>query len=146
MTTNAPDIPRSAGLTPVTDTSRRTRVVRFLLVGGSSAAIDVGLLVALRELAGLPIPVATTIAFWTALLYNFALNRAWSFGAVGGGTRMAGTALARYLAVVALNYGVTLLIVTGGAAMGVPYAIAKVVAIGVGTLYTYVAYERWVFA
>ncbi len=146
MTTNAPDIPRSAGLTPVTDTSRRTRVVRFLLVGGSSAAIDVGLLVALRELAGLPIPVATTIAFWTALLYNFALNRAWSFGAAGGGTRMAGTALARYLAVVALNYGVTLLIVTGGAALGVPYAIAKVVAIGIGTLYTYVAYERWVFA
>ncbi len=128
-------------------TDRTGRVVRFLVVGGSSAAIDVGLLVGFREFGRLSIPVATTVAFWIALAYNFALNRAWTFrGTDKAGARLVGGALARYLVVVGVNYVVTLTIVTGGSAMGIPYPIAKVLAIGIGTLYTYLAYERWVFA
>ncbi|WP_370324450.1 GtrA family protein [Euzebya sp.] len=117
-----------------------TRLWRFLVVGGSSAVIDLGLLIALRELAGLHIPVATTIAFWTGLLYNFSLNRVWSFDA-----DRVGVPFAKYLIVVGLNYLLTLAIVTGGHEIGVAYAVAKVFAQGLGACFTFVAYDRWVF-
>ncbi|MEE8601101.1 GtrA family protein [Euzebya tangerina] len=118
----------------------RAKLVKFVVVGVSSAVIDLGLLVSLRELGGVSIPVATTIAFWTALLYNFSLNRAWSFGVAA-----VRAPFARYLTVVGLNYLLTLAIVTGGVSLGVPYVLAKIAAIGIGTLGTFVAYDRWVF-
>ena len=121
--------------------SLRAKLIKFVIVGGTSAVIDIGLLVLLREGAGIAIPIATTIAFWTALFYNFALNRAWSFG-----VSAVRAPFARYLVVVGLNYLLTLAIVTGGVSYGAPYVIAKIVAIGVGTLGTFLAYDRWVFA
>lgn len=141
--------PPSAPLTPPGAAARPStlaKLVRFGVVGGVSAAVDLGLLVGLRELVGLSVALATTIAFWTALLVNFGLNRAWSFGAGGGGITTAGTPFARYMVLVGINYVATLAIVTGGVALGVPYAVAKVLAIGLGALWTYVAYDRWVFA
>lgn len=112
-------------------------------MGGLSAALDLGLLIGLREIAGLPVALATTGAFWTALLANFGLNRRWSFGGSAAG---AVTPFARYMVLVVVNYAATLAIVTGGAAIGIPYAAAKVVAIALGAVWTYVAYDRWVFA
>jgi putative flippase GtrA len=118
----------------------KTKLFRFVVVGVSSAIIDMGLLIGLRELGGVSIPLATTIGFWTGLFYNFSLNRAWSFG-----TERIATPFVRYLTVVGINYLVTLSIVTGGAAAGVPYIVAKIFAIGFGTLGTFVAYNHWVF-
>lgn len=136
------DIPTSLDTAPTSSPSPtlREKLTRFVIVGGTSAVIDVGLLALLREVGGLPIPVATTISFWTALVYNFSLNRAWSFD-----SDRVGTPFVRYLVVVGLNYLVTLAIVTGGDAAGVPYILAKLFAIGFGTLGTFVSYDRWVF-
>lgn len=117
--------------------------MRFLVVGGLSAAVDLGLLVALRELAAAPLPLATTVAFWTALLVNFGLNWAWAFGAGGSA---AGAPFLRYMVLVGINYLLTLLIVTGGVALGAPYPLAKVAALAFGAMWTFVAYDRWVFA
>lgn len=142
MSTAPPPPADVLGTTAAAAPSTRGKVLRFLVVGGLSAVIDLGGLIALRELAGLPVPVATTIAFWTSLLVNFALNRAWSFGA---GQHPAAAPFARYMVLVAANYTATLVIVTGGDAIGVPYALAKVVAIGLGAIGTYLAYDRWVF-
>lgn len=122
-------------------TTLKAKLFRFVVVGTTSAIIDMGLLIGLRELAGVSIPLATTVGFWTGLVYNFSLNRAWSFGA----DRVA-TPFLKYLTVVGINYLVTLAIVTGGAAAGIPYVFAKIFAIGFGTLGTFVAYNRWVFA
>jgi putative flippase GtrA len=134
------------------------RIARFLVVGGLSAAVDVGLLVVLREVVGASVPVAATIAFWAALLVNFALHRAWSFAApveppaegtttpTAAAVRDVGGSFARYLVLVGVNYVATIAIITGGVALGVPYVVAKVAAIGFGAAWTYVAYARWVFA
>lgn len=116
--------------------------IRYLIVGGLSAGLDIGLLVGLRELAGLPIPVATTIAFWVALAGNFWLNKAWSFPNPQPG----GRPFLRYMVLVGVNYLATVAIVTGGAAAGLPYVVAKVLAIGAAASWTFVAYRRWVFA
>lgn len=121
---------------------RVPRIVRFLVVGGVSVVLDVGLLVGLRELVRVSIPVATTTAFWVALCVNFWLHKVWSFSDAGP----AGAPFAKYMTLVAVNYLITLGIVTGGVAVGVPYVAAKLVAIAVGVAWTYVAYGRWVFA
>lgn len=131
---------------PAASPTTVAKVLRFLVVGGFSAVLDLGLLIGLRELAGLSVALATTIAFWVALLANFGLNRAWSFGATAGAVRTAGVPFARYLVLVAINYVATLLIVTGGVQLGAPYPLAKIAAIGLGAIWTYVAYDRWVFA
>lgn len=126
--------------TTAADARPPRRAVRFLIVGVVSATLDVGLLVAGREWANLPIPVATTVAFWIALLVNFALNRSWSFRARG-----VAAPFARYLVIVGANWLLHVAIVSGGAALGVPYVLAKIAAIGLGALFTYVSYDRWVF-
>lgn len=144
----APDAPIQAAdpVGPPASPTTAAKVMRFLVVGGVSAALDLGLLIGLHEVAGLSVALATTIAFWTALLVNFGLNRAWSFGAAAGGVLAAGTPFARYLVLVGINYVATLVIVTGGVQLGAPYPLAKVAAIGLGAIWTYVAYDRWVFA
>lgn len=121
--------------------SRGVRVTRYLVVGASSAALDLLLLVVLRELAGWPVVLATSTAFWVALVFNFTLNRSWSFQ-----TTDVGAPLLRYLALVGVNYVLTVALVTGGVALGVPYLVAKLAAIGLVACGTYLAYERWVFA
>ena len=47
----------------------------YLVVGGLSVVVDIGLLVLLRESYGVPLGAATTVAFCTAVVVNFLLNR-----------------------------------------------------------------------
>jgi len=47
----------------------------YLVVGGLSVVVDIGLLALLHETLGVPLGVATTVAFCTAVVMNFLLNR-----------------------------------------------------------------------
>ncbi|MEU9509077.1 GtrA family protein [Micromonospora sp. NPDC048170] len=114
---------------------------RFLLVGALSYLFDLGVLVVLHGLLGVPLAVATTLAFGSTLLLNFGLNRAFAFRSTG----LAGPAFVRYLALVVVNYVLTLLMVTGFAALGVSYVVAKTGATAVNAVLNYVAYRWWVF-
>ena len=116
--------------------------VRFVLVGLLSVGVDTGLLVVLRELVGLPLAVATTVAFALTLAVNFSLNMGFVFGVRG---RLPGR-LARYTVLVGVNYLLTLLLVLGIAALGVHYVVAKLVAVASCALVNFVAYRQWVFA
>ena len=117
--------------------------LRFLVVGVVSAGTDLVLLAGLHGVAGVPLLVATTLAFWTSLAVNFALNRGWVFPGASGSVR--GQA-ARYLFLVGLNYLATLALVGGFTAAGVPYLLAKVVALVMIACWNFVLYRRWIFA
>jgi len=119
----------------------RGEFTRFLLVGALSVGVDTGSLVLLRELAGLPLAVATTLAFGITLVVNFSLNMGFVFGVRG---RLAGRLL-RYGALVVANYLLTLLLVLGIAALGVNYVVGKLIAVAVCALVNFVAYRHWVF-
>ncbi|SRR5258705_11432601 len=54
---------------------------RYLLVGGSTFAIDFGLLVCLHGALMVNLAVATTIGYWVSVTYNFFMNRNWVFNA-----------------------------------------------------------------
>lgn len=53
--------------------------IKYLLVGGFSFAIDAGLLFILHEPLGLSVAIATSIAFWIGVIFNFTLTRYWTF-------------------------------------------------------------------
>jgi putative flippase GtrA len=117
--------------------------LRFLLVGVVSAGTDLALLAGLHGVAGIPLLTATTLAFWASLVVNFALNRGWVFPTAGGSAR--GQAV-RYLLLVGANYLATLALVGGLSAAGVPYMVAKLVALAAIACWNFVLYRHWIFA
>ncbi len=119
----------------------QSSLARYLLVGGLSFGVDAGLLIALREGADAPLLVAASIAFWSALAFNFTLNRLWSFG----GRADVKISFAKYLSLVAGNYLGALAILSIGTGIGFNYVLVKAGAAGTAVCWNYLAYRFWVF-
>ena len=114
----------------------------YLVVGGLTVVVDVGLLALLREVYGVPLGVATTVAFCTAVLVNFLLNRtAMSSRGSRGLTQHA----LRYGSLVAANYVITLAVVTTAGHESAWYLVAKVAVVAASTSWNFLLYRYWVF-
>jgi putative flippase GtrA len=61
----------------------RIQILKFLTVGGSSAIIDFCILYLLTDHANFHYLISATIAFIVAGMYNYLLNRNWTFKANG---------------------------------------------------------------
>ncbi|MDR2454110.1 MAG: GtrA family protein [Bifidobacteriaceae bacterium] len=119
--------------------ARLPSVVAFALVGGASAAVDLGLFLVL-ERAGLPAWAASAASFLAAFAVNYRGNRDLVFkaGAVAG-------ALRRYVALVAFNWIASTGLVAGLAGLGAPGWAAKAVAMAAVAVFNYLALRGWVF-
>jgi putative flippase GtrA len=114
----------------------------YLVVGGLSVVVDVGLLVLLHESFAVPIGIATTVAFGTSLVVNFLLNRtAMSSWGSRGLTQHA----LRYASLVAANYVITLGVVTTVAHVSTRYVLAKLAVVAGSTSWNFLLYRHWVF-
>lgn len=71
------------------------------------------------------------------------LHRTWTFAAEDGRTS---SQLTRYSILVAVNYGLTLALVSGLHHLAVPLMIAKALTVGALTVSNFVLYRAWVFA
>ena len=60
------------------------QLLKFCIVGVSSAVIDFGLLNLLHFKMGMAIAIAMSISFFCAIANGFYWNRRWTFGAVAG--------------------------------------------------------------
>ncbi|MFD0757674.1 GtrA family protein [Arthrobacter ulcerisalmonis] len=116
-------------------------MIRFLLVGGLSFALDLGLLVILHEVVGVDLAIATPIAFVTSLVFNFLLQRLFTFRSDSHGA----TSAAKYLALVVFNILVTEVLVTGFHAVGWSYIVGKATATIITTVWNYFLYKKWIF-
>ncbi|MGN6331424.1 MAG: GtrA family protein [Motilibacteraceae bacterium] len=117
-------------------------VTRYLLVGGSSFAVDLGVLTLCFELLHWPLWLATAVGFWTSVAYNFVLQRSFAFrdrGSVVGSLR-------RYLTVLVVNTVATALVVEAFQRAGAGYVIGKAVSTFLITCWNFILYRRWVFA
>ncbi len=100
-------------------------LVRYLVISAFTFALDLVLLTLLHQGLGWPLPAAVTIGYAVALSVNYLLNRVLNFRS----RAPLGPETLRYVAAVAVNFGVVLLgATTGLAAMGVPYQAARVIA------------------
>lgn len=114
----------------------------YLVVGGLTVIVDIGLLGLLHESYGVPLGLATTVAYGTAVIVNFLLNRTAmsSWGSLG----LTQHAL-RYGLLVMANYVITLAVVTTAGHVGDRYLVAKVAVVAVSTLWNFLLYRHWVF-
>lgn len=101
--------------------------------------IDLGLLVLLHGHLKIAVPIATTISYWVAIAYNFALNRQWTFNAKDKSDLSKHATL--YLILLGFNYLFTLVFVIV-ASHYINYALAKIFAVGVSVSWTYFVYRR----
>lgn len=115
--------------------------VRYLVVGGGAFLIDVGLLALLHDVFGVPLVVATPTAFLLSFAVTYLLQRTFTFSSDTG---VASSAI-KYTALVAFNTVATTGIVAGVAALGLPWVVGKVVAVGSTTVWNYFAYRYWIF-
>jgi putative flippase GtrA len=116
-------------------------IVRFLFVGGLSFALDLGLLALLHEVFDVALWLATPIAFVVSLVFNFLLQRMFTFRATNKGSVSA----VKYILLVLLNITVSDLVVTGFDALGWSYIIGKTTATVLTTVWNYLLYRHWIF-
>jgi len=114
----------------------------YLVVGGLTVVVDIGLLALLHESYGVSLGIATTVAFCTAVTVNFLLNRA---AMSSRGAQGLVQHAVRYGSLVVANYVITLAVVTTAGHVGDRYLVAKVAVVAASTCWNFLLYRHWVF-
>jgi len=91
-----------------------TQLIRFVITGGLSAVVDLGLLVVLMNLAGLDHNTAKAISFVAGTTTAYLINRRWTFQSDGS---------RRKFAAVVLLYGLTFVLQVGLFAVLFPWIL-----------------------
>lgn len=118
-----------------------SHLLKFLLVGGLSFAIDLGLLVILHEVFGVGLWIATPVAFLVSLIFNFLLQRIFTFKA----TNRSHSSFIRYAILVVFNTVATDFIVNTFANLDLTYTAGKVVATASTMAWNFFLYKYWIF-
>jgi putative flippase GtrA len=116
-------------------------IARFIIVGGVSFAIDLGLLMLLHEVFGAELWLATPIAFLTSLAFNFALQRIFTFRAKNGTS----VSFLKYCLLVVFNTFAVDVIVNVIDWLGAGYQVGKVVSTIMITAWNFLLYKHWIF-
>jgi putative flippase GtrA len=117
-------------------------LVRYILVGGSTFVLDLGLLILLKEKAGFSLALATSIAYWVAIIYNFILNRYWTFSV--SERENLHRHILNYLVLLGFNYLFTVLFVSI-VGRHIYFGLAKAIAVIIQTTWTYFVYKNYIF-
>lgn len=120
----------------------RHHFVRYLFVGGTTFSIDFGVLVFSHEILNINLLVATSIAYWTSIAYNFSLNRWWTFEK-SENNKLSQNALL-YGCLLAFNYAFVVVAV-GVLSTFIYYGACKIVATIITTFWTYFIYKKYIF-
>lgn len=118
------------------------KLMRYLFVGGTTFMIDFGLLVLLHGYLDLNLQLAASISYWTSILYNFTLNRNWTFST--SEKKALHKHVMAYGILLACNYVFTIAFVSLGSQF-MNYTIAKTLAVMIQTLWTYRIYKNIIF-
>ncbi len=121
----------------------RGQLVRFLCVGGAAAGVYFAVVHALAMWAGLPVTLSVSVGYTCSVAFHFFANRRYTFRCTG---HWSAAQLLRYTAVAAVNYALTMVVVTlltRSAAIGLYLAVACAIVTTTG--FGFVASRRWVF-
>jgi putative flippase GtrA len=120
-------------------------ILRFLVTGGSVAALHLALVSAM-VLLGVHIQLALIASYLVSLTVHFTLNRQWVFASGEGYAFHLTLQGVRYLCTAAISYGGS---ATGVAVLpgllGIPQLAAFFLATGAMTCITFVVLHLWVF-
>lgn len=118
------------------------QLVRYLITGFSSAAIELSLLYVFKDVAELSVIAANSIALTIVFWFNFLMNRLWSFKSKSGLQKQ----LLMYAVLFIFNLGASDLIMHVLATLlGVHYLLAKVFAIGAVVSWNFILYKKVIY-
>ncbi len=120
----------------------RHSAFRYLLIGGASFLLDIGLLALFHEVLSWHLWLATGSAFLLTFAFNYSLQRTFSFGSRAGH----GRTLVKYLALLGFNTLATIGIVWVVDLTALGWATGKITATIVTTGWNYFILRYWVFA
>lgn len=126
----------------LTLTLYRHHFVRYLFVGGTTFIIDFCILFTLHGISKFNLAASTSVAYWISIIYNFLLNRYWTFDAREKESLK--RHITTYLMLLIVNY---LFTVTFVSIVGthINYVIAKALAVILQMVWTYPVYKRYIF-
>lgn len=112
---------------------------RYLLIGGSTFALDLGGLVVLHGIMDISVLVAASISYWLSIAYNFVMNRIWTFGVKKPDKLHKHIVL--YGLLLGFNYIFTLISIALATHFGLHYTVAKIMTVAIQVSWTYYAYK-----
>lgn len=115
------------------------QVLLFLCGGVLSALIDIGLMQALIHTGTGPM-LSTSCGFVTGLLFNFAWHAKVTFS-----SSVSTANFTRYMCVVAMNYGLTLVLVSTALAMLGSALAGKLISLPLVALNSYFLSKHWIY-
>ncbi|MFV0426193.1 MAG: GtrA family protein [Beutenbergiaceae bacterium] len=116
--------------------------LRYLIVGGLCFAFDVGLLWLGHDVLGVPLAIATPVAFLASFALTYTMQRLVTFAS---DARVA-PSVVRYTLLVGFNTVATTVIVWLSDSLGWTWLVGKVIAVLATTVWNYFIYRYWVFA
>lgn len=117
-------------------------VFRYLFVGGACFLADLGLLWIMHALLGVPLVIATPVAFLLSFAITYFSQRYFAFQSES----TLAPSVARYTTLVAFNTVATTGIVWAADELGWSWIVGKVISVGATTVWNFFAYRYWVFA
>ncbi len=120
----------------------RHHFVRYLFVGGTTFVLDFGILVLLHGKLSIGIAAATSVAYWLSIIYNFVLNRYWTFDAREKESLQRHITTYFFLLIINYMFAVTFV---SYASDHINYIIAKAIAVIIQMIWTYPVYKRYIF-
>ncbi|MFK4299279.1 putative flippase GtrA [Arthrobacter sp. GAS37] len=119
----------------------RSHLLKFLIVGGLSFAIDLGLLVLLHEGLGVDLWFATPAAFLSSLVFNYFVQRSYTFQS----NNRQHVSMFSYGLLVVFNVLATDVIVNVFDTLALTYASGKVVSAVSTMTWNFFLYKYWIF-
>jgi putative flippase GtrA len=120
----------------------RHHFVRYLLVGGTTFILDFGILFILHGKLKVGIAAATSVAYWVSIIYNFVLNRYWTFDSREKESLQ--RHITAYFFLLILNYFFAVTFVSY-ASNHINYIVAKAIAVLIQMIWTYPVYKKVIF-
>ena len=127
--------------TPSEDASVFAQGARYLLVGGSSAALEIAIFWILSNPMHLDVKISNVIAVVIATICNFAMNRAWTFNATSHVMRSA----VLYLTLWSLNLVFTTTTIALAASHGFNPTLVKLGTMAMVTLWNFQLFRKVIF-
>jgi putative flippase GtrA len=114
---------------------------RYLLIGFSSAAIELVLFYILYEVLGLYVVAGNITAITVATAFNFIMSYSWTFKSASSLPRSLGI----YLLLFAFNQLFSNFAIVWLIGLGLPSMLAKIITMGCIVLWNFVLYRKVVF-
>lgn len=118
-------------------------IIRYVVAGGASYAIELGCLLTLHYLAGLSVVAATAIAFWVGLALSFLFQKIFAFKDFQKEVRAISRQIVAYAILVLINYCFTLIVV--GLFPKNWVIVSRTIALIITTIWNYSIYKKLIF-